>query len=177
VRHWRLTQHIAHDGIAIADLAALTLACGLVVARTQRRPGRQTGGRCEPPHVVADLDQDQRGADFVDAGDSLQEPPSPRIGLHRLNEIAIQPRDFPFQVVQVVQNGAQHESVPRRQVAILLLVLWTGLIEKSPDANLRMRGSTTDSANCWHRSEAPWGKAFRCFAKIGRTPRQLIARR
>ncbi len=49
------------------------------------------------------------------------------------------------------------------------------LIEKSPDANLGMRGLATDSANCWRRSGAPWGKAFRWFARIGPTPRRPIA--
>lgn len=50
-----------------------------------------------------------------------------------------------------------------------------GLIERAVDASLGTRGSATDSANCSRRLEAPWDKAFRSFARIGRIPRQPTA--
>src|SRR6201987_1434454 len=60
-------QKIAHDGVAMAGLAALALACGLVVAGTQCGPGRQSRRRAEAVHIVADLDQDHGGCHLVDA--------------------------------------------------------------------------------------------------------------
>src|SRR5437868_15385201 len=50
-----------------------------------------------------------------------------------------------------------------------------GLIERSPDANLGMRGLATDFGSWLRNSGAPWGKAFRWSVKIGLTPRRPIA--
>lgn len=49
------------------------------------------------------------------------------------------------------------------------------MIERVVDASLGTRGSATDSANCSRRLEAPWDKAFRSSASIGRIPRQPSA--
>lgn len=46
---------------------------------------------------------------------------------------------------------------------------------ESSDASLGTRGSATGSANCSRRLEAPWDKAFRSSARIGRIPRQPTA--
>lgn len=61
----------ADHGVAFAGFAALALADGFVVAGTDRRPGSEAVGRGEVGEVIADLDEDQRGRDLVDARDGL----------------------------------------------------------------------------------------------------------
>ena len=62
------------DGVvAVAGAPGLALARALVVARAERGPASQAFGRAEASHVVADLDEDQRSGDLVDAGNGLQQ--------------------------------------------------------------------------------------------------------
>jgi hypothetical protein len=78
------------DGIALAGLAALAFSSRFMVARTQRRPRGEPVSRAEAGEVVTDFDKNHRCRHCVDAGDSLQQFPSPGIGLHGFDEITIQ---------------------------------------------------------------------------------------
>jgi hypothetical protein len=76
-----LAEQATNPGVAFSDAPGLPLPGGLVVARTDAGPGGQPIHRAEGIHVVADLDQQQGGANGVNAGDGLHQRQGGPIGL------------------------------------------------------------------------------------------------
>ena len=64
--------------------------------------------------IVADLDQNDGGADRVDARNGLEQTPSPGVGLHRRKEITVQCGQLSFEIAQVIVGHIENEAVARR---------------------------------------------------------------
>lgn len=113
-----LAQDEAHGVVAVAGAAGLALAGALVVARAQRGPAGQALGRAEAGHVVADPDEDERGGDLVDAGDSLQQAVGPGVRRHGAHQVRVDVGELALQRIDAVAQVAQHEQVTLAQVAV-----------------------------------------------------------
>ena len=88
-----LAEQATNPGIAFSDPPGFALPGGLVVAGTDADPGGQPIDRAEGLHVVADLDQQQGGANGIDAGDGLHQRQGGPIGLQFVEEMAVEAID------------------------------------------------------------------------------------
>ena len=87
------------------------LAAGDVVAGAVPGPRGEVGGGGKSGHVDADLGDDALGGSFADAGDRVE----PVTGLAERGDhpvdFDVEGGDRPFQIVDVVEDDAQHDGV------------------------------------------------------------------
>ena len=93
-------------------LLALCLLPGLNAAQFARRSVRPKA--C---HVVANLDENQRGRNLVDAGDGLQQLVRQRVGLHGVEQASVDLGKLLLQRLNVGLKMRQHEQVPGAEIA------------------------------------------------------------
>ena len=105
-------------GVAVAGAPGLALARALLVARAQCGLICQACGAAEACHVVANLYENQRGGDLVDAGDGLQQLVRPSVGLHGVEQAGVDLGKLLLQRQDMGLKMRQHEKVPCAEIAL-----------------------------------------------------------
>ena len=104
--------------VAVAGAPGFALARALVVARAQCGPICQALGAAEARHVVANLDQNQRGGNLVDAGDGLQQLVRPGVGVHRVEQAVVDLGKLLLQRLDMGLKMRKHEQVPCAEITL-----------------------------------------------------------
>ena len=97
--------------VALASLAALSLARTLVVARTHPAPARQMARRGETTHVDADLGDDHFRRSLLNARNGLQALDDLRERVQQLLDLVTAFLDGLVEVVQVSQDAPNQKPV------------------------------------------------------------------
>ena len=102
----------------MAGAPRLALARALLVARAQCGPIFQAFSAAEARQVVANLHEDQRGGNLVDAGDGLQQLVRPGLGLHGLEQAVVDLGKLVIERLNMGLKRRQHEQVLCAEIAL-----------------------------------------------------------
>ncbi len=114
----KLAEQTTDVEIALADVAGLALAGRLVVAGADADPGGQTIGAAEGIHIGANLDEQHRSADQIDAGNRLQQGQGSALGFELGQQASIEAGDACLDLFDVTHQFVENETVTGSQVAL-----------------------------------------------------------